>query len=61
MRDLKHLIAFENLLQEANTLGRMWVRRNYISEMNPIEALTDVKRRMENTLNNDEFLASMNG
>ena len=51
----------DDLLQDANTLGRMWVLRNYISEMNPIEALTDVKRRMENTLNNDEFLASMNG
>ena len=51
----------DDLLQDPATLGRMWVLRNYISEMNSLEALTDVKKRMENTLNNEEFLASMNG
>ena len=39
----------------------MLVFRNYISEMNPIEAMTDVRKRMENTIHNEEFLASMNG
>lgn len=51
----------DDLLQDENTLSRMWVLRNYISEMTPIEAMTDVKKRLEGTLNNEEFLASMNG
>ena len=51
----------DDLLQDPSVLGRMWVLRNYISEMNPIEAMTDVRKRMENTINNEEFLASMNG
>ena len=51
----------DDLLQDPSVLGRMWVLRNYISEMNPIEAMTDVRKRMEDTINNEEFLASMNG
>ena len=29
--------------------------------MNPIEAMSDVKKRIENTKDNEEFMASMNG
>lgn len=50
----------DDLLQDESVLGRMWVLRNYISEMTPIEAMTDVKKRMEGTLNNEEYLSSMN-
>ncbi len=50
----------DDLLQDPQTLNRMWVLRNYISEMTPIEAMNDVKKRMETTLNNEEFLLSMN-
>ena len=50
----------DDLLQDENTLGRMWVLRNYISDMNPIEAMTDVKKHMEGTKNNEEYLSSMN-
>ena len=39
----------------------MWVLRNYIADMTPIEAMNDVKKRVEDTLDNEEFLASMNG
>ena len=50
----------DDLLQEQSTINRMWILRNYIADMTPIEAMTDVKKRLEDTLNNEEFLNSMN-
>lgn len=50
----------DDLLQDELTRKRMWVLRNYIADMNPLEAMTDVKRRMENTRDNTEFIATMN-
>lgn len=50
----------DDLLQDAQTLNRMWVLRKYIADMNPIEAMTELQRRMEGTRNNEEFLLSMN-
>lgn len=50
----------DDLLQDSQTLNRMWILRKYISEMTPMEAMTDVKKRMEETLNNEEYLLSMN-
>ena len=51
----------DDLLQDDNTLRRMWILRNYISSMTPIEAMSDVKKRLESTKDNTEFLISMNG
>lgn len=51
----------DDLLQDKTTVGRMQVLRNYIAEMNSVEALTDVKKRIEDTTSNEEFLLSMNG
>ena len=50
----------DDLLQDELTRKRMWVLRNYIADMNPLEAMTDVKRRLENTRDNTEFIATMN-
>lgn len=50
----------DDLLQDAQTLNRMWVLRKYIADMNPIEAMTELQRRMKGTRNNEEFLLSMN-
>ena len=50
----------DDLLQDAQTLNRMWVLRKYIADMNPIEAMTELQRRMEGTRNNEEVLLSMN-
>lgn len=50
----------DDLLQDQQTLNRMWILRKYIADMNPIEAMSEVKKRMESTINNDEFLLSMN-
>ena len=51
----------DDLLQDPNTINRMWIlRRNFIADMTAIEAMADVKKRMESTRNNEEFLLSMN-
>lgn len=51
----------DDLLQDEATINRMWVLRKYLSDMNSIEAMEFVKKRLENTVDNMEFLASMNG
>ena len=50
----------DDLLQDSMTLDRMWILRKFLSEMNPIEAMNEVKSRLENTTSNEEFLLSMN-
>ncbi|MBP5411676.1 MAG: transcription termination factor Rho, partial [Bacteroidales bacterium] len=49
----------DDLLQEKNTLHRVWYLRNILADMNPIEAMEFVKHRMEMTSSNEEFLLSM--
>lgn len=51
----------EELLMGADITKRMWILRNYIADMNPVEAMDFLKDRMNKTINNEEFLASMNG
>lgn len=51
----------DDLLHDKLTRNRMWVLRKFLADMNPVEAMTEVSRRMENTKNNEEFLLSMNG
>ncbi|WP_280748215.1 transcription termination factor Rho [Parabacteroides sp. PF5-9] len=51
----------DDLLQDDSTLNRMWILRKYLADMNSLEAMEFVKKRMENTTDNMEFLASMNG
>ena len=50
----------DDLLQDRQTLDRMWVLRKYIADMTSMEAINFVKDRLENTRNNEEFLISMN-
>ncbi|MDR0995327.1 MAG: transcription termination factor Rho [Tannerella sp.] len=51
----------DDLLQDQGTVNRMWILRKYLSDMNSMEAMEFVKKRMEQTYDNAEFLASMNG
>jgi len=51
----------DDLLLDDATINRMWILRKYLSDMNSIEAMEFVKKRMENTTDNMELLASMNG
>ncbi|WEK69059.1 MAG: transcription termination factor Rho [Candidatus Chryseobacterium colombiense] len=50
----------DDLLLDEVTSQRMWILRKYLSEMNPIEAMEFVDRNIKGTLNNEEFLMSMN-
>jgi len=50
----------DDLLQDKMTLDRMWILRKFLADMTPIEAMNEVKSRLENTENNEEFLLSMN-
>ena len=51
----------DDLLQDQTTLNRMWIVRKFISEMNCIEAMNTLRDRIVQSLNNEEFLMSMNG
>ena len=51
----------DDLLLDDATISRMWILRKYLSDMNSIEAMEFVKKQMENTTDNMELLASMNG
>ena len=50
----------DDLLLDKLTLERSWVLRKVLSDMNPVEAMTFVSERMRPTINNQEFLLSMN-
>jgi len=51
----------DDLLLDDKTIQRMWVLRKYLADMNPVEAMEFINDRFKQTLNNDEFLISMNG
>ena len=50
----------EDLLQDKDTLQRMWILRRHLADMNPVEAMEFVKDRIERTRSNEEFLVTMN-
>ncbi len=51
----------DDLLLDKDVLQRLWVLRNHLSDMNPLEAMEFLKDRMRFTQTNEEFLVSMNG
>lgn len=51
----------EDLLLEKDVLQRIWILRNHLADMNPLEAMEFLKERMKFTDTNEEFLISMNG
>jgi transcription termination factor Rho len=50
----------EDLLVDKELLQRIWILRNHLSDMNPIEAMNFLKDRIKYTGTNEEFLISMN-
>lgn len=50
----------DDLLLDKTTIDRMWILRRFLSDMNPIEAMTQIVKSMPNTKDNEEFLISMN-
>ena len=51
----------EDLLMDAQDISRIWVLRKFMADMNPVEGMEFLKGRMQNTIDNEEFLLSMNG
>ena len=51
----------EDLLLNKEHIQRIWVLRNYLADMNPIEAIEFMKDRLQKTKDNTEFLVTMNG
>ncbi len=50
----------DDLLMDKESLGRIWVLRNYLADMNSIEAMDFIRDRLVKTQSNEEFLISMN-
>lgn len=51
----------EDLLLDKETMQRIWVLRNHLADMNPLEAMEFLKDKIKFTNSNEEFLVSMNG
>lgn len=50
----------EELLLDREALQRIWILRNHLADMNPLEAMEFLKEKIKYTNSNEEFLISMN-
>ncbi len=50
----------DDLMIEKEALQRIWVLRNHLADMTPLESMEFIKNHMKNTKSNEEFLVSMN-
>jgi len=51
----------EDLLLDKDMLQKMWILRNHLADMTPMEAMEFLLQNMRGTKSNEEFLISMNG
>lgn len=51
----------DDLLQDANTINKMWIIRNHISDMTAVEAMNMVHPLIKRTKDHSEFFMAMNG
>ena len=51
----------DDLLQDKDTVQRLFILRNHLSDMKPDEAFEFLQKHMLHTSSNEEFLNSMNG
>ncbi len=51
----------DDLLLDKDNLQRLWILRNHLADMNPIEAMEFLRDKIKYTSSNEEFLISMNG
>ncbi|MGD0342731.1 MAG: transcription termination factor Rho, partial [Bacteroidales bacterium] len=51
----------EDLLLNKTILQKIWVLRNYLADMNALEAMEFLRDRLLQSKSNEEFLVSMNG
>ncbi len=50
----------EDLLMDKDTLSKIWILRNYLTDMTSVEAMEFLRDRLIRTQTNEEFLLSMN-
>lgn len=51
----------EDLLLNKSIMQKIWVLRNYLADMNSVEAMEFLRDRLMQAKSNEEFLVSMNG
>lgn len=51
----------DDLLYSHEQSNKVWILRNFLADMNSVEAMEFLKSRMEKTVSNEEFLITMNG
>ncbi|MGM0497198.1 MAG: transcription termination factor Rho, partial [Bacteroidota bacterium] len=50
----------EELLLDSEILNKVWILRNYLTDMNSVEAMEFLRDKIRKTNSNEEFLISMN-
>ena len=50
----------EDLLVSKDQLSRLWVLRNFLADMNAVEAMDFMREKLNKTQSNEEFLITMN-
>lgn len=50
----------EDLLLDKDMMNKIWILRNYLTDMNSVEAMQFLRDRISQTKSNEEFLISMN-
>jgi len=51
----------DDLLLDKDMLQKMWILRNHLADMNPMEAMEFLLQQMRGTKSNEEFMISMKG
>lgn len=51
----------DDLLLDKEIIQKIWILRNHLADMNPLEAIQFILDRMKDTRNNEEFINSMKG
>ena len=51
----------DDLLLDKDVLQRIWILRNHLADMNPVEAMEFLQQQMSGTKSNEKFLISING
>jgi transcription termination factor Rho len=49
----------DDLLVDKTRLSKHWILRNFLTDMNPVEAMEFLSKRLPSTRDNDEFLLTM--
>ena len=52
------MVAHETIKE---ALQKIWILRNHLADMNPLEAMEFLRDKINGTKSNEEFLISMNG